>query len=73
MRIRENPHRCDVIVSRKATANIVLSIPMLWGMAAGGGHLSRFSVITVLVVIVIGGGLGHWFIGKIGPSVKAEV
>jgi uncharacterized membrane protein len=67
----------DAKVPARATlaskTNTILSIPMLWGMAAGGGHMTRFSVVALVAVIVVGGGLGHLFISKLGPAVKPTV
>ena len=54
-------------------ANTWLSLPMLWGMAAGGGHMTRFSPVTAAIVLAIGFALAHFFIMKAGPAVKPQV
>src|SRR4029079_15821845 len=67
----------DAKVGARATfasrMNVWLSVPMLFVMAAGGGHIYSFSWVAVLIVLAVGFLAAHLFIMKFGPSVKADV
>jgi uncharacterized membrane protein len=53
--------------------NTWLSVPMLFGMGAGGGHITTFSWPLLLIVVAVGFLTAHLFITMAGPAVKPTV
>jgi len=67
----------DPSVPKRATfaskMNTWLSVPMLFAMGAGGGHLTTFSWPLALIVIAVGFLTAHLFITKAGPAVTTTL
>ncbi len=68
----EKPAEFDGTVARAgkfSRINTYLSVPMLFGMGAGGGHFGNFTPATGAVVLVVGAAIAWHCIWKVGPAV----